>query len=270
MWRLSRELAPFRFDLAILLQNAFEAALIAMLARIPVRAGYNTDGRSLFLTHPITLKRDVKKLHQVHYYQGMLQKLGLTPGPDELFLRMPDTVQKWAHDIKTKLGEGPVIGLNPGAAYGPAKRWPAEKYGELAKKLHHDLKATFLVFGTKADEEASVTIQSYVPEHVKNLAGNTTLAEAMALIGECDAFVTNDSGLMHVGAALKTPLIAIFGSTDDVATGPFSDNSVVIRKDLACSPCLETDCKTDFRCMMDIQSTEVAEAVKKLLANNFN
>jgi heptosyltransferase-2 len=109
-------------------------------------------------------------------------------------------------------------------------------------------------------------IKACAPEQVIDLAGTTTLAEAMALIGQCDAFVTNDSGLMHVAAAQKTPLVAIFGSTDPVATGPFSDRAIVVRKELACQPCLRTHCRSDFRCMTEIGVDEVFAAVQALLA----
>jgi heptosyltransferase-2 len=99
------------------------------------------------------------------------------------------------------------------------------------------------------------------------MAGNTSLAEAMALIGVCDAFVTNDSGLMHVAAAQETPMVAIFGSTDPVATGPFSDRAVIIQKKMDCQPCFKTHCKSDFECMNSIGVEEVVEQVDGLLGS---
>lgn len=263
--RLSRELAGQGYDLAILLQNAFEAALIALLARIPARAGYKRDARALLLTHGVSIRSEVRKKHQVYYYQGLMGDLGLSCGPDGLFLQLPPETMGWARDFIRSLGAGRVVGLNPGAAYGPAKRWPAENYAELAGRLHRDTGATMLVFGTEADAEAARIIKEAAPEHVVDLAGKTSLAEAMALIERCGAFVTNDSGLMHVGAALNTPLVAIFGSTDAVATGPFSDRAIVLKKDLACSPCLKTHCKADFECMRAITVDEVLEAAMKAL-----
>jgi len=265
MWRLGQSLAQRRFDLAILLQNAFEAALLARLAAIPARAGYTTDGRTLLLTHRARVSSAIKKVHQVHYYQDMVRQLGLVCGPDDLFLQLPASTRHWARDFTSSLGDGPVVGLNPGAAYGPAKCWPAERYGALAAQLSRESQATILVFGTEADAETTAAIKTQAPERVVNLAGKTTLAEAMALIGACDAFVTNDSGLMHVGAALGTPLAAIFGSTDAVATGPYSTKAKVIQKDLPCRPCLKTHCQSDFRCMTEITVAEVAETVRQLL-----
>jgi len=265
MWRLARALAERHFDLAILLQNAFEAALIAKVAAIPARAGYTTDARGLLLTHRARIRAEIKMGHQVHYYQDMLRQQGLTPGPDQLFLQLPPETMAWARNFISSLGDGPTVGLNPGAAYGPAKCWPAERYAELAARLGQERNATLLVFGTEADAGVTATIKEQAPDRVVNLAGKTSLAEAMALIGACNAFVTNDSGLMHVGAALETPLVAIFGSTDAVATGPYSDQAVVIQKDLPCRPCLKTHCASDFRCMTEITVDEVATTVAQLL-----
>ncbi|MBI5556566.1 MAG: lipopolysaccharide heptosyltransferase II [Deltaproteobacteria bacterium] len=266
MLRLSRTLQRMRFDMAILLQNAFEAALLARMAGIPVRAGYKRDGRSLLLTHGVRIRDEIRGKHQVHYYQALLRDLGLTRGPDELCLRLADEDLHFARRFRQGLaGGGPVIGLNPGAAYGPAKCWPAARYGELAERLHRRNRATFMVFGTAADQQTIDTITAHGPGFIRGLAGKTTLAQAMALISVCDAFVTNDSGLMHVGAATGTPLVAIFGSTDAVATGPFSDRAVVLQKELGCRPCLKKECKADFRCMLDISVEEVEQAVQKLL-----
>jgi heptosyltransferase-2 len=263
--RLSGELREKSFDLAILLQNAFEAAFIALLAGIPVRAGYRRDARGLLLTHGIAIRRETRKQHQVYYYQGLMRDLGMSCGPDELFLQLPAEIKRWAKAFIASLGAPRVVGLNPGAAYGPAKRWPAENYAELAGRLHRETGATLLVFGTDADAETARIIKKVLPERVIDFSGKTSLAEAMALIDACDAFVTNDSGLMHVAAALKTPLVAIFGSTDTVATGPFSENAVVLKKNLPCSPCLKTHCHTDFECMRSITTDEVLAASLKIL-----
>ncbi|RJX27156.1 MAG: lipopolysaccharide heptosyltransferase II [Desulfurivibrio sp.] len=265
MLRLSRLLKAMHFDMAILLQNAFEAALLARLADIPVRAGYQRDARSLLLTHGVPIRPEIRAKHQVYYYQALLADLGLTCGSNELFLPLADRDVEYARKFKKGLGSGPVIGINPGATYGPAKCWPAERYGQLAATLHRENGAKFMAFGTAADKETISVISGYGEGYIRDLAGKTTLGQAMALIAICDAFVTNDSGLMHVGAATKTPLVAIFGSTDAVATGPFSDRAVVLQKELDCRPCLKKNCKADFRCMLDISVAEVAGAVRGLL-----
>lgn len=264
MWRLSRELAEERFDLAILLQNAFEAALVTRFAGIPVVAGYNRDARRVLLTHSVPVTRAIRSKHQVYYYQHLLACLGLKCGENTLSLSLPEEDRRWAAEFVSK-HPGTVIGLNPGAAYGPAKCWPAERYGEVARRLLKRFGGAAYVFGTAADSKAAETIAAIAGTEVIDLTGKTSLSRAMALIGKCDVFITNDSGLMHVAAALNTPLVAIFGSTDQVATGPFSERAVVVSKSLSCSPCLKTHCPTNFECMKEVTVDDVEGAFLQAL-----
>lgn len=295
--KLAAHLLQYKFDAAILLQNAFEAAFIARLAGIPLRAGYKRDGRGLLLTHGVELTPEIRGRHQVHYYQMLLAGLGLVPGSDNLRLPLTDELIDRARDtiagLKSEVGfssQGgqplsreniaatnmaamPVIGFNPGAAYGPAKRWPAEKFGQLAALIanhHGERGCLILVFGTTADTEAARSIKEFsirTPHHVVDMTAKTTLQQVMALIHCCNVFVTNDSGLMHVAAALETPTVAIFGSTDHIATGPFSQKAVVIRKEMECSPCLQSQCPLKhLRCLEEISSQEVYAEVAGILA----
>jgi heptosyltransferase-2 len=267
--RMAKELAEQGLDLAILLQNAFEAAWLAYLARIPRRAGYNTDARSLLLTHSVPLKKETKKIHQVYYYLRMLEGLGLeTEGELKLFLSPPPDAATWAQKALFEAGvrEGDdLIGINPGAAYGPAKRWLPERFVELAGMLTRQADAKVVVFGTNADRKVGEGALATAPERVINMAGKTTLGQAMALMARCRVFITNDSGLMHVAAALHVPLVAIFGSTNPVTTGPFSDRVVIVRKDIDCSPCLKAVCPVDFRCMKEIMPEEIFAATLRML-----
>jgi heptosyltransferase-2 len=269
--RLASDLRKEHFSLTVLLQNAFEAALITTLARIPIRAGYTTDGRGMLLTHGVRKHSEIGTKHQVHYYQEMLKGLGLEPGPDDLELFVDPAAAREAEQLLQQAGQGremPVIGLNPGAAYGPAKRWPAAKYGRLAAQLAAATGGLIVVFGTRADQEAAAEITRFAGDSVLDLTGRTRLAVALACIDRCHVFVTNDSGLMHVAAALNTPLVAVFGSTDHLATGPYSKQATVVRKPLACSPCMKTHCpKEHFQCMEEIAVDEVAEAALKFLKN---
>lgn len=273
MLRLAGELRQEQFDCAILLQNAFEAALISKLAGIPVRGGYTTDGRGLLLTHGVQKEPELIKKHEVHYYQRIMRGLQMKSSVNELELFIPgnqiDAAKQRLEKMAGSLRDtGPLIGFNPGAAFGPAKRWPAEKFADLANQLCRKTGGTILLFGSAADQETATDILSAVAQSQRliDLTGRTTLIEAMALIGECDAFVTNDSGLMHVAAARHTPMVAIFGSTDHVATGPYSDNATIIRKPLPCSPCKKPKCpEKHFRCMKLITSDEVCKAVIDLL-----
>lgn len=274
MLRLAAKLREEHFDCAFLLQNAFEAALIAKVAGIPVRGGYTTDARGLLLTHGVHREQELIGRHQVHYYQRMLLGLGLKLAPTAQELYIPGYQIEAAREILAKrIGpvahRGPLIGFNPGAAFGPAKRWPAEKFAQLAEMIGRNSEARILIFGSAADTGTAVAIMDRagkVADRLIDCTGTTSLIEAMALIGECDVFVSNDSGLMHVAAALQTPLIAVFGSTDHIATGPFSDNAIVIRKPLPCSPCKKTDCpEKHFRCMQLITAAEVHVAVIQVL-----
>ncbi|MDA3785412.1 MAG: lipopolysaccharide heptosyltransferase II [Deltaproteobacteria bacterium] len=264
--RLASALKKQNFDCAIILQNAFKAAFLAWLARIPIRAGYRRDGRALFLRPGIKIRPEVRGMHQVHYYQYLLEALGLRCGPDELFLAHTPEDARWARAFKEKVGGKALLGINPGAAFGPAKCWPAERYGELCARLHEEFGLQAVVFGTKADAATIATIVAHGPHFITGLAGKTTLGQAMALIGQCDAFVTNDSGLMHVGAAVQIPLVAIFGSSVYLATGPYSPKAVVVKKKLECQPCLQRECQTDFRCMMHIEVEDVAAPLRQMLA----
>jgi heptosyltransferase-2 len=267
--RLAAELRRENYDLAILLQNAFEAALITFLARIPVRGGYTTDGRGLLLTHGVRKHPDIKTRHQVHYYQEMLEGLGVRRSENnpELFLE-PAAIKEADVLLRDILQgqESPVIGLNPGAAYGPAKCWPAAKYAELADHLSQETGGLIVIFGTAADQKAAAEIRAAAGKRVMDLTGKTTLALALACIARCSVFVTNDSGLMHAAAALNTPLVAVFGSTDHIATGPYSEQATIVRQAVDCSPCMKTHCpEGHFRCMEGITVQEVEQAVLRWL-----
>lgn len=260
--RLATELRAEQYDAAILFQNAFEAALITFLARIPIRAGYTTDGRGLLLTHGVRRHPEIKKKHQVHYYQEMLAGLGLQRSENALELFLAPAAEQDAEVMLRHLRRdrnGPLVGLNPGAAYGPAKCWPSAKYAALAAKLTAALEARIVVFGTAADQRAAAEIAAAAgKQRVLDLTGKTSLAQALACIARCQLFVTNDSGLMHVAAALRIPSVAIFGSTDPVATGPFFEQAAVVRKAMPCSPCLKTHCpQGHFQCMEQISVEEV-------------
>ncbi len=297
--KLANHLKQYRFDAAILLQNAFEAAFLAWMAGIPLRAGYKRDGRGLLLSHGVELTPEIRVRHQVHYYQMMLAGLGLDLGPDKLRLPLSEELTGWATgyieclkgqrpfstqdgktyhddqtaDIKNETLRGiPIIGFNPGAAYGPAKRWPAEKFGRLAALIAHhygEQGCLILVFGTKDDTDAARVIKEYsvrTPFHIIDMTAKTSLQQVMALIQRCHIFVTNDSGLMHVAAGLDTPTIAIFGSTDHIATGPFSERSKVIRQEMACSPCLQAECpQKHLHCLEKISSQAIYLEVAKML-----
>ncbi len=245
-WRLVRDLRKEHFDAAILLQNAFEAALIAATAGIPTRIGFDTDGRRLLLTHPVRRPAELKKRHQTGYYLEILRGLGLPAGDAKLEIPLSEADRQRAVDRLKAEGIAPgtpLVGLNPSATFGPAKQWPEDRYAALGDWVTENYGARVLIFGGPGDQALGQRIADAMRHPPVNLAGRTGLAEAMAIIGALDLFVTNDSGLMHVAAALDTPLIAIFGSTNPVTTGPMGSRSRVVRTDVACSPCLKPHCR---------------------------
>jgi len=266
---LARRLKGQKFDLAILLQNAIDAAIIAFIARIPRRIGYSRDMRGFLLTDKIPYKGEDRKGHHIGYFLNLLKEAGISAEPVNkapwIYLDMEERLK--ARSLIRNL-KRPVIGLNPGAAFGSSKRWPPERFGEVAKKIAGELKGTSVIFGSKAEERTAEEIMKPAPEAL-SFAGKTTLRELAALISECDALITNDSGTMHVGYAVGTPLVALFGPTSPRLTGPPPAGNIVIKKDVPCSPCFERECpEKHTQCMLGISADEVFNALKRVLPFN--
>jgi heptosyltransferase-2 len=169
-----------------------------------------------------------------------------------------------ANGIKADVGEGPWVGLAPGAAYGPAKRWPPERFAALGRELLGEFRARLVLLGGPEDRDTAGQVQALLPQAL-NLAGMTGLREALGVLRHLRLLVTNDSGLMHAAAALGTPLVAIFGSTDPGATGPFTSRAAVLRHPRPCSPCLQRTCDQDYQCLLDISVAEVLNAARAWL-----
>ncbi len=266
--RLAKELKARRFDTAILLQNAIEAAIITWLAGIHVRGGYNSDGRGLLLTHSVQRTEDVRKVHQIQYYLEMVKSLGCHSAEANVHLHPGNEYQLLSEKIFSEhviVRQGHIIGLAPGAAYGPAKRWFPERFAAVSDRLVEGLSAQVILFGSSEDRQTTDLVAKHAHHPLINLAGKTNLKEAIAVISRCSLFISNDSGLMHVAGALNIPTIAIFGSTNPVTTSPVGDRSIVIYKGASCSPCLKEICPTDFRCMDAISVEEVCETANGLL-----
>lgn len=267
--KLARELKQYRFDATILLQNAFEAAFITFLARIPCRIGYNTDVRGLLLTHSVPCPSQIKKVHQTEYYTNILRQIGLAADGLNPDLRVGEEYERRSIEILKEHGVSPedkLIGLNPGATFGPAKQWLPERYADLADRIQEVFGAWIFLFGGPQEMELGSKISKMMNHPPVDLTGRTELGEAMALIKQCDLFLTNDSGLMHVAAALNVPLIAIFGSTNPLTTGPLGLKSKIIRIPIECSPCLKPECpKGHLNCMDQIDVDMVFKAVKEVL-----
>jgi heptosyltransferase II len=262
-WRLRLK----NFDAAILLQNAIEAAIIAFASGIPVRAGFNTDGRGLLLTHPVRRTDEILRVHQIDYYLKMVKTLGCADVDRAMHLEThisPVAAKDVREQYLPGYGGG-IIGIAPGAAYGPAKRWLGERFAAAGDQLARDLDSRVVLFGGKDDRDTAENVRNRAQTDMLNLAGVTTLVETIHLISQCRLILSNDSGLMHVAAALNVPTVAVFGSTNPETTSPAGERTILVRKDTVCSPCLKKVCPTDFRCMTDITVDDVVSAAKKLL-----
>jgi len=267
-FNLSRSVKKKGFDLALILPRSFRSAFQIYLARIPIRIGYKDEGRSPFLTYGIPREDKVLRIHRVHYYRKLIEPLGrvedsLSP---RIFLRGED--RNWAEETLRDLGllDGrDLIGINPGATYGLAKCWEPSRFGELVKRLSKKWKASLLIFGKRGEQAIAKEILQSLEEGGVDLTGRTHLLQLAALLERCRLLVTNDTGTMHVSTAVGTPVVALFGSTDVLTTGPWGEGHVVIRKEVPCSPCLKRVCPTDHRCMKLIAVDEVEEVVSNKL-----
>ena len=267
-WHLAGRLRKMNFDAAILLQNAFEAAAIVWLARIPVRIGYARDGRGLLLSDPIVVpKPGESEDHQRYYYLEMLRRAGLIEHlPVVPAVRLPGI--PFLRKEGRKRLDGLWIGISPGAAYGTAKRWLPERFAATAVTVATALGAQVAVFGSPDERALCETVAGQVREAgltAVNFAGETSLAEFVEMAAACQAFVTNDSGAMHVASALGVPTVAVFGATDHVATGPTGPLAKIIREQVECSPCLLRECPIDHRCMKAVTAERVAGEVLELV-----
>jgi heptosyltransferase II len=221
--RVVRLIRRGAFDLAVLFQNAFEAALLAYLGGVPLRVGYNTDARRCLLSHAVIRDPEILKEHQVEYYLAILRAIGWEAPTQKPHLHVG---QKEASVVRGLLSyEGIeesdfLVGLSPGAIFGPAKRWPVERFAAIADRSIERWGARVVLLGSEKDASTCFDLSRIMKHGAVDLCGKTSLGEAMALIKRCRFFLSNDSGLMHVGAALGVPTVAVFGSTDPIATGP--------------------------------------------------
>ncbi len=254
MVRLVRYLRSRRFHGAVLLQRAFEAALITSLAGIPARMGYTTDGRGFLLTHKARSSRKDFDVPRLEHDLRLLGNFGLNVEEKALLLPIGRDFVEGARERLRGFGvsmEERVVGFSPGAVGSPLKRWCPERFGDLAVRIRQAYGTPVLLFGTPGEKGLCEEIcRGAGHRGVINLAGHTSLEEAIALIGLCGLFVTNDSGLMHVAAALDVPLVCIFGPTDPRRTAPWSVRYTLVRDEAVdCCGCKMKRCDQDHKCM---------------------
>lgn len=267
-----------QFDLAVLLTNSFESALVAALARIPLRIGYAADGRAFLLTHPIDLPEWRSTKHEIFYYLKIIAGIEWIFSRQQTFLDLqPDAslevseVRKdEARYLLKRQGvteDRPVIALCPGSINSRAKRWPAESYAVLADRCVDTLKAQVLLVGSKEELEVSRRVADRMHNKPIVLTGQTDIAELVAVLSIADLLITNDTGPAHIAAALGRPTLVIFGPTNPLTTRPFSPDAEIIRHPPDCAPCMLRDCPIDHRCMTAITPDEVFSQALALLSN---
>ena len=270
-----REWKRRRFDLAVLFQNAFEAALIPFLAGVPLRLGYATELRQALLTHPLPLPDWRSSRHEVFYYLYVITALEqMLFGRSTICEAEPDASIQISEARKTSAAEllrgvgvsedDSVVVICPGSINSRAKRWPAEAYASLADRLIES-KRRVLLIGSKDETDVSDEVTRRMQQQPIVLTGKTTLDQITAVLDRADLIVTNDTGPAHIGAALGRPTIVIFGPTNPLTTRPFAPEAVILQHPPDCAPCMLRDCPIDHRCMTAITVDEVFEQSHALL-----
>jgi lipopolysaccharide heptosyltransferase II len=262
-----------KFDVALLFQNAFAAAWLAWRAQIPQRIGYARDARSLLLTKPIPVPKPGEiPPHEKFYYLELLRRAGwLDKLPDEphITLGVPDANRQRASKILLEAGARPHairIAVAAGASYGSAKCWPPDRFAKALNALLSHADADIILFGTPGELPVSAAIASELQRPPINLTGKTSIADLPALLSQCHLFLGNDSGAMHVAAAVGLPVVAIFGPTDPEGTAPVTSRLTIVQQKPYCSPCFLRRCPTDHRCMTAVTPALVDSALQSALS----
>lgn len=268
------------FDLAVLLPNSLETALVASLARVPLRIGYATDGRQALLTHPLALPEWRDSKHEVFYYLKIIAELEWLIKHGQTFLdAQPDGSLDVSEPRKAAArdflrargvgvdGDSGLVALCPGSINSRAKRWPAERYAALADLLIDELGAEVLLVGSGAEEEVSLEVGRQMRNQPTLLTGQTDLAELVAILSLVDLLVTNDTGPAHIASALGRPTLVIFGPTNPLTTRPFSPFGEIVREPPDCAPCMLRDCPIDHRCMTAITAADVFARARALVSD---
>lgn len=262
-WRLGASLRERRYDHAILLPNSLKSALVPFFARIPRRTGFLGEMR-YGLLNDIRLLNETRLTMTVQRFValGLQDDEALPEIPEPRLVVPPEGVAAAMKTFALAPGDAKVLGFCPGAEYGPAKRWP--HYAELARDYLARGWRVWL-FGSEKDRGITEAIATAAPG-CDDLAGRTELAEAIDLLSRCDAVVSNDSGLMHVAAAVGRPLVAIYGSSDPGFTPPLTNKAEIVRLGLDCSPCFERVCPLGhLDCLNHIMPAAVDAALQRVL-----
>ena len=271
--KLIGELRAQQYDSALLLQNAFQAAWIAWRAGIPERIGYARDGRSILLTKAVRVPRAGEiPAHEQFYYLELLRRAGWADGlagEKHIALSVSEDNRRRAAEFLAAAGARPGklrIAVGAGASYGSAKCWPPDRFAELSNRLRAASDADVILFGTAAEAPVSAAIVAGMRHAPIDLTGKTSIADLPALLSECHVFIGNDSGAMHVAAAVGLPVVAIFGPTDPFGTAPVTTRLSIVQEKPYCSPCFLRRCPTDHRCMRAVPPAAVEAAANRWIS----
>jgi heptosyltransferase-2 len=265
-WRLTREIRRRHFDLALLFPNSFESAAMVLLGGVPQRVGYATEGRGLLLTKRIRIRE--ARHHQVDYYLQLARAIAPDTGAPSTEIQASVQEREQARRLLVSAGiarDRRFLVINPGAAYGSAKRWGTDRFAEAADVLAAEFDLDVAIVGSERERSIGEEVRGRMRRGAAVLNGETSLETLLGVIAESALVLTNDSGPMHISAALGVPTVAVFGPTDDIVTGPCGPRSRVVREPVDCSPCMLRECPIDHRCMTRVTAEAVCRAAREVL-----
>jgi len=271
--RIVGEIRSRKFDLGVLFPNSFESALWLAMAGIKRRAGFVGDARGALLTLKASPPPEALNRHQVNYWLAMLRETGVAEGNAADFAidaseTHREPMRQFLAANRRRAGS-PIFAMAPGAAYGPAKEWPADRYGALIDLLASRDNAEVVLVGAPSERAKCDEVASSSKSGAIVAAGGTNIGELVALLSLCDGFIGNDSGCAHIAGALGIPTVAIFGSTNPTRTGPLGSKARVIYRKLECSPCLARTCRFGhYNCLTQIEVAELVDAIEMLRADS--
>ena len=265
--RITRDIRVRAFDLALLFPNSFESALMMFLGRVPRRIGYATDGRTWMLTNAIAPAAGTR--HQVYYYLDLVKTISADSGGHSIEIEATREERANARKLLARNGiphSAQFLVLNPGAAYGSAKRWREDRFADAANILATETGLDIAIIGSESERPIAEQIRDRLKRQSAVLSGQTSLETLIGVLAESSLMITNDSGPMHIAAALGIPTVAIFGSTDERVTGPCGRHTRIVKQPVECSPCLLRECPIDHRCMTRVTVDEVCKAARELIS----
>jgi heptosyltransferase-2 len=264
--RITRDIRKREFDLSLLLPNSFESALMMFIGGVRQRVGYATDGRGWMLTEAVP--KMTGQQHQIQYYLNLTKVLSAATDPPSIRIEATPSERDTARQLLAAEGipaGTPFLVLNPGAAYGSAKRWHQDRFAGAAGNLASKLGLNVAIIGSEAERAIANQVCERMTRPTAVLNGRTSLETLIGVLAESSLMITNDSGPMHIAAALGIPTVAIFGPTDETNTGPYGPHTRIVKHPVECSPCLLRECPIDHRCMNGVSVEDVCRAARELM-----